>query len=241
MRQSSCLHHVTHPTLSMTISILDEIKDTLQNEEGGLGVQRQIFMQQIEEKFGDYMADEELCIATTVDPRYKLLYFTEVTKKEQVTGWVLNAMEQAHISSLSSNDMNTASSAITVAAAENGLKLSKLERLKAIEMEHQANSSSLNNNSNGSIQDRIRLEFSSYAIQQTISSRDDPLQWWCENHLRFPLVAAIARQLLGVPATSVASERAFSKAGDIITKKRNRLAPNKAEKILFLMENDINE
>jgi len=56
----------------------------------------------MEEKFGDYMADEELCIATTVDPRYKLLYFIEATKKERVSEWVLNALEQAHVSSLSS-------------------------------------------------------------------------------------------------------------------------------------------
>lgn len=225
-----------YPTLSMTISILDEIKETLQNAEGGLDILRQIFLQQIGEKFGDYMADEELCIATTVDPRYKLLYFTETTKKAQVTKWVLNAMEQVHMSSLPSDATNTTSSASTVAAAETGLKLSKLERLKALE--YQAGSSSHNSTANGQIQDRMRLEFSSYVIEQTINSRDDPLKWWRENHLRFPYVAVVARQLLGVPATSVASERAFSKAGDIITKKRNRLGPSKAEKILFLMENE---
>jgi hypothetical protein len=74
--------------------------------------------------------------------------------------------------------------------------------------------------------------------EETINSSDDPLKWWHENRLRFPNVALVARQLLGVPATSVASERAFSKAGDIITKKRNRLGPTKAEMVLFLMEND---
>ena len=47
----------------------------------------------------------------------------------------------------------------------------------------------------------------------------------------------IARALLGVPATSVASERLFSKAGEILTKKRNSLKPAKAEKVIFLMQN----
>jgi len=34
----------------------------------------------------------------------------------------------------------------------------------------------------------------------------------------YPNINVIMRQLLGVPATLVASERLFSKAGDIITK-----------------------
>jgi len=38
-----------------------------------------------------------------------------------------------------------------------------------------------------------------------------------------PGIAVIVRQLLGVPTTLVASEWLFLKAGDIITKKRNRL------------------
>jgi len=33
------------------------------------------------------------------------------------------------------------------------------------------------------------------------------------------------------------SERLFSKAGDVITKKRNRLAATKADRVVFLMDN----
>ena len=53
----------------------------------------------------------------------------------------------------------------------------------------------------------------------------------------YPLVAKVAQRLLAIPATSVASERLFSKAADVITKKRNRLVPRKADRIVFLMEN----
>jgi len=44
---------------------------------------------------------------------------------------------------------------------------------------------------------------------------------------------AVARQLLAVPATSIASERLFSKAGDEITKKSNRLESSKPTKLFF--------
>ena len=48
-----------------------------------------------------------------------------------------------------------------------------------------------------------------------------PLRWWAKHQLRYPSVTALVRVLLAVPATSVPSERLFSKAGDVITKKRN--------------------
>ena len=64
-----------------------------------------------------------------------------------------------------------------------------------------------------------------------------PLQWWKTNRTSYPVIAELARWLLSVPATSVASERLFSRAGDVITKKRNQLSPSCADRVLFLMEN----
>jgi len=54
----------------------------------------------------------------------------------------------------------------------------------------------------------------------------------------YPLVAKVARHLLAIPATSVASETLFSKAGDVITKKCNRLAPTKADRVVGLVTVD---
>ena len=54
---------------------------------------------------------------------------------------------------------------------------------------------------------------------------------------KFPPVAAVAHTYLCIPATSVASERLFSKAGDVVTKKRNSLKPSAADHVVFLMEN----
>lgn len=43
--------------------------------------------------------------------------------------------------------------------------------------------------------------------------------------------------ILSVPATSVPCERIFSKTGQIISERRNRLSHNKVEKIIFLNAN----
>ncbi|CAK9294735.1 unnamed protein product [Gordionus sp. m RMFG-2023] len=52
------------------------------------------------------------------------------------------------------------------------------------------------------------------------------LDYWKINSGRFPRLSSMAINYLGAQASSVPSERVFSRAGDTATKKRNRLAPN---------------
>ena len=61
--------------------------------------------------------------------------------------------------------------------------------------------------------------------------------WWRENRHRFVQLAKLARRYLAPPPTSIASERLFSTAGDIYDEKINRLAPERAEMLLFIKKN----
>ena len=61
--------------------------------------------------------------------------------------------------------------------------------------------------------------------------------WWKDNTHRFPQLSILARKYLAPPPTSVASERLFSTAGDIYDEKRNRLAPERAEALMFVKKN----
>ncbi|CAN0232733.1 unnamed protein product, partial [Ascophyllum nodosum] len=49
----------------------------------------------------------------------------------------------------------------------------------------------------------------------------DPLDWWRINAVKFPLLAALVRRLLTIPASQAQSERVFSSAGQIVTQTRN--------------------
>lgn len=72
---------------------------------------------------------------------------------------------------------------------------------------------------------------------QATSIRADSLRWWSIHSKDFPNLSRLARTYLAIPATSVSSERMFSKAGLIISERRSRLAPDKLEKIAFLSQN----
>jgi hypothetical protein len=72
---------------------------------------------------------------------------------------------------------------------------------------------------------------------QKISLEEDPLFWWNQKKVILPNLAIQARVYLAIPATSVPSERLFSSAGNVFTKKRNRLSQNNLHNILFLREN----
>jgi hypothetical protein len=51
----------------------------------------------------------------------------------------------------------------------------------------------------------------------------DPIQWWKLHTHRFPNLARMARDYMSIMATNVRSKQLFSRASDIITKKRNRM------------------
>lgn len=65
----------------------------------------------------------------------------------------------------------------------------------------------------------------------------DPLAWWRDHESAFPRLAALARRYLSVTATSVASERAFSKSGWIVNKRRCSLSDQSVSLLLFLSAN----
>ena len=66
----------------------------------------------------------------------------------------------------------------------------------------------------------------------------NPLDWWrSEGEANFPLICKIAYKFLILQGTSVPSERVFSTAGTIISKKLNCLSDKTASMLIFLNKN----
>ncbi|MCL7028797.1 hypothetical protein MKW94_014033 [Papaver nudicaule] len=60
----------------------------------------------------------------------------------------------------------------------------------------------------------------------------DVLGWWKFYGPKYPIVALMARDILGIPASSVASESVFSTSGRVIGKYRSSLLPDTIEALI---------
>ena len=58
------------------------------------------------------------------------------------------------------------------------------------------------------------------------SSDFDVLSWWKGNKGKYPILAKIARDIIAIPVSTVASESAFSAGGRFLSPHRRRLHPN---------------
>lgn len=76
-------------------------------------------------------------------------------------------------------------------------------------------------------------ELSTYCDGRRAKMKTDVIMWWKNNTESFPKLATIARKILSIQGTSVASERVFSVAGDVDTKSRNRLSDESVEDIVL--------
>ena len=65
----------------------------------------------------------------------------------------------------------------------------------------------------------------------------DALAWWAAKEATWPMVAAVARHSLCVPAAAACSERGFSATGHIVRARRSRLSDDKIEELSHLCSN----
>lgn len=250
-----------YPTLSMVIPLLDGITDVLHDEETAESIPclRTALMQELNDRFSYVRNSSIHYVATVVDPRYKLIPVTDEFHAVQAQTAVVSAMARGSarlMSALTSNnELNINQSqnsqhqnlsvASTAGAGEqsnmvlhlscqqsegNRAKLSlwdKFDRL--VSSQHQTRRQSTT--------ECYQQELQLYLNEPVIERSSCPFRWWSLNKARFPSLATVAREFLAIPCTSVPTERLFSKAGEIITKKRSSIKPMKADQTIFLMEN----
>ncbi len=77
-------------------------------------------------------------------------------------------------------------------------------------------------------------EISNYLNSQLENDSIDPFEWWTNNRKTYPNLSKMALDYLIIMASSVPSEQAFSKSGELITKKRNRLENNTIKAMMLL-------
>lgn len=80
-------------------------------------------------------------------------------------------------------------------------------------------------------------EVQRYLAEGNIIRSEDPLTYWKNQKNTYPHLYQLSIQFLCTPASSVPCERLFSTAGEVVSKKRNRLNFKTLEKLIFLNKN----
>ena len=77
-------------------------------------------------------------------------------------------------------------------------------------------------------------EVDAYLQAGSVSMTTNPLQFWKENEKKYPVMAKLAKEVLGVPSSSSPVERLFSIAGKVFTPERCRLNDTRFEQLMFI-------
>ena len=183
------------------------------------------------------MPNEFGMIAALLDPRYKDLNFVSDDEIKVKIRSILQAQydqlkfEMQQQSTPPSPTISTISttSTITSTPSTRSLRLHQARREQKTKEVFQTEKSTLLSGSAD--------EITTYFLLPVARENKNPLNWWKSKQEIFPILSILARKYLGIPATSVASERLFSDAGNHITAKRSLLDPSLLGKMVFLKRN----
>lgn len=86
-------------------------------------------------------------------------------------------------------------------------------------------------------QAQVLEELSNFKSQKVLGLHEDPLKWWSDRLALFPVLPQLLRKYWCVAATRVCAERLFGSSANVVSAKRNRLAPAHVDEQVFLYEN----
>ena len=174
--------------------------------------------------FDDLEDQEALTLATILDPRFKSKCFSSKNKTllEQA---LKDKMATEVVVTGRQSDEQEGSSVKYVKESEEKRKVSLWDDFDE-EVENEKNAPSSKS--------EVDIEFLNYLELPLIPRINDPLAWWKAHEQAMPRLSKLAKKYLSIPATSVPSERLFSKAGELISARRANLKPSNVDMILFL-------
>ena len=193
----------------------------------------------IDQYFGSIEKNSLLSKATFLDPRFKTKLFLDDSAKNDVKYEIKSEME-----SLSSADEDRNKKTDDDDEEEEEKKKKSSDEAKPAkginahpklwaefdeEIEKERKGPAAKN--------AVDFEFEAYTSLERLRRKEDPLAWWRDHEKHLPKLARLAKKYLAIPATSVPSERVFSKAGQLVSARRANLNPKNVDMILFLNKN----
>ncbi|XP_074596478.1 E3 SUMO-protein ligase ZBED1-like [Brevipalpus obovatus] len=206
------LSTASHPSISQIIPIVTLVKMALSSLRPSYQETR-ILVEKLENELNVRFADTEFVElynkATILDPRFKNYDFQSVTAGANAVMKIDNYLKACR-------PLMTRSAS----AQRSQPNINDIFTFRRVR-DHQSSSN-------------FSLDFSNYLDSNYLPLSTDPLLFWINNFPRESELTKLALRHLIVPATSVPSERLFSKAGDVLSKKRSSLSPKRVEELLII-------
>ena len=167
----------------------------------------------VEKRLKMYMNKNCYRLATMLDPRFKALWCTNGSGKDDAVEELRNEVakhktlcteERAQFNPKSNNDTPT---------------LDLFSFMDSVTHTPQMNSDD---------------EVDRYITEPVLPNTTDVLAYWKTNQYKFPILAKIACQYLAIPASSAPVERLFSIAGKVFRPDRCSLTDKNFEKLMFI-------
>lgn len=159
---------------------------------------------------------------------------TEQMERETIANMV-NRLQQVATTSITSNTTTPATASSISATDHNSVSSSGSRRTSALHTlfslsETNAVPTGISTTKAYTISEEIGYYISSIQRESSFAS------FWTGQHLKLPLMAAVAHRISNIPATSVPSESSFSVAGYIARKQRSCLSSDAIRYSLVLKD-----
>jgi hypothetical protein len=173
----------------------------------------------LKERLGNIEKNESISICAILDPRFKQHGFEDESAVEVTKSVILEKL---------TNNCSDDDNSVRITQATDTGKKSLWRRFVV-----KANAAKSPKSAFTKCQDEINK----YLSESVIPLSDCPIQWWRENKNMYPNMFKLFLKMSNIVVTSVPCERAFSKAGSIITDRRTRLETTKVAQLMFLHSN----
>jgi len=217
-KESSGENYITISKVIPMISCLLKQLAQIQPKFDVLSDIKDVLHAEIVRRFGLIEQVKPIAIATILDPRFKNLHFSDP---------VACSSAMAELRRLSKPDISSSESEGEVTTSlenEESYDFWAHHKMLAHGQKKKKSSSFAND------------ELSLYLSNPVSPLKSNPLELWEDMKTVFPMLYKQSRISFTMVATSVPSERLFSKAGGVMTKTRNRLTGSRLEKILLLAD-----
>ncbi|XP_062093497.1 zinc finger BED domain-containing protein RICESLEEPER 2-like [Humulus lupulus] len=169
-----------------------------------------------------------LFFAVVLDPRYKLKYCFETVYDVEIVAKIVVKVERILQRLYNSYNVEGESDGDKVSKSDSPPKGGVKETIRRRLLENYLQQQQM------FVTEKMN-DVDKYLAEETINpmtSSFDILLWWKDNSQRFKILSMIAKDVLAIPVSTVASESAFSTSGCILDSFRSSLSPKMVEALV---------